>query len=301
MLVPALKELRAALFAKQCAFADIKKIGRTHLMDAVPLTLGDEFSGYVEQIDQNLERVAAVLPHLCELALGGTAVGSGLNAPKGFGEAAAAEIARLTGKNFVSARNKFSALAAHDAIVAGSGSLRTLAVSLTKIANDLRWMASGPRCGLGEISIPANEPGSSIMPGKINPTQCEAIPMVCAQVVGNDAAIAFAGSQGNFELNVYKPLMISNFVHSCELLADASISFSRHMVVGIEPNRARIRFYLENSLMLVTALNPYIGYDKAALVAKKAQAENKSLRDACLELGFMNAEDFDKAIADEGF
>jgi fumarate hydratase class II len=295
-LLPALKELRDTLFAKQQQFARITKIGRTHLMDAVPLKLGDEFSGYVNQIEQGIERVEGALPHLYELALGGTAVGSGLNAPTGFGERAAAEIARLTGKPFVSAPNKFAALAAHDAIVAASGALKSVAMALVKIANDVRWLASGPRCGFAEITIPANEPGSSIMPGKINPTQCEALTMVCAQVFGNDATIAFAGSQGNFELNVYKPVMIFNLLGSTRLLADASLSFARNLVVGIEPNLPRIRHYLENSLMLVTALNPIIGYDKAAQVAKKAETDNSTLREACLALGFMEGEEFDAVI-----
>ncbi len=297
-LIPALNELRSSLADKQREFADITKIGRTHLMDAVPLKLGDEFSGYVAQVEHAIDCVLFALPHLCELALGGTAVGTGLNAPANFGEMSAEEISQLTGKKFVSARNKFAALAAHDAIVSASGSLKTLAVALIKIANDIRWLASGPRCGFSELSIPSNEPGSSIMPGKVNPTQCEALTMVCAQVMGNDAAIAFAGSQGNFELNVFKPVMIFNFLHSVRLLSDACLSFSRNLVVGIEANRHRIRYYLENSLMLVTALNPYIGYDKAARVAKKAQQENKTLREACLELGFMNGEAFDKVIGE---
>jgi fumarate hydratase class II len=296
-LLPALKELRDTLFTKQQQFARITKIGRTHLMDAVPLKLGDEFSGYVSQIEQGIERVQSALPHLYELALGGTAVGSGLNAPTGFAERTAGEIARLTGKPFVSAPNKFAALAAHDAVVAASGALKSVAMALVKIANDVRWLASGPRCGFAEISIPANEPGSSIMPGKVNPTQCEALTMVCAQVFGNDAAVAFAGSQGNFELNVYKPVMIFNLLSSTRLLADASRSFARNLVAGIEPNLPRIRHYLENSLMLVTALNPIIGYDKAAQVAKKAQSDNSSLREACMALGFMKGEEFDAVIA----
>src|SRR6266852_4767107 len=298
-LVPALAHLRKALGRKAEEFADIVKIGRTHLMDAVPLTLGQEFSGYVAQLDDDTDRIQSVLPHLCELALGGTAVGTGLNAPPGFAEKAAARIAELTRLPFVSAPNKFAALASHDALVMASGALRTLACSLMKIANDIRWMGSGPRCGLGELLLPENEPGSSIMPGKVNPTQCEAVTMVAVQVMGNDAAIGFAGSQGNFELNVFKPVMIHNFLHSVRLLADACRSFTDHCVVGIEPNREQIDRHLKESLMLVTALNPKIGYDNAAKVAKKAHAEGKTLRQACIELGFLKGEEFDEIVRPE--
>ncbi|MBE9180469.1 class II fumarate hydratase [Oculatella sp. LEGE 06141] len=298
-LLPALQTLREALAAKANEFQDIVKIGRTHLMDAVPLTLGQEFSGYVAQIDHNLERIQASLPHLYELAIGGTAVGTGLNTHPDFAEQVAAEIARVTGLPFVSAPNKFAALAAHDAIVMTSGALKTLASSLMKIANDLRWLGSGPRCGLGELVLPANEPGSSIMPGKVNPTQCEAMTMVCVQVMGNDAAIAIAGSQGNFELNVFKPVMIYNLLHSIRLLADACQSFTQHLVVGIQPNHNQIHHFLTNSLMLVTALNPHIGYDRAAAVAKKAYKECKTLRDACVELGFLSADEFDRLVRPE--
>jgi fumarate hydratase class II len=295
-LLPSVRRLRAALADKAQAFDDIIKIGRTHLMDAVPLTLGQEFSGYVAQLDQGLKRIEASLPELYELALGGTAVGTGLNTHPDFAEKVAAEIAQYTQLPFVSAPNKFAALAAHDAIVAASGALKTLAAALMKIANDLRWLGSGPRCGLGELQLPANEPGSSIMPGKVNPTQCEAMTMVCVQVMGNDAAIAFAGSQGNFELNVFKPVMIHNLLHSIRLLTDACRSFTDHLVVGLEPNREQIQQFLENSLMLVTALNPAIGYDNAAQVAKKAYTENKTLRVACIELGFLTGEEFDQQV-----
>jgi fumarate hydratase class II len=298
-LVPALAHLRKALAAKAEAFADIVKIGRTHLMDAVPLTLGQEFSGYVAQIDDDSERINAVLPHLCELAIGGTAVGTGLNAPPGFGEKVAARIAELTRLPFISAPNKFAALAAHDALVMASGALKTLACSLMKIANDIRWLGSGPRCGLGELSLPENEPGSSIMPGKVNPTQSEAMTMVCCQVFGNDTAISVAGSLGNFELNVFKPVMIHNFLHSVGLLADACRSFTDHCVVGIEPNLEQIDHHLKESLMLVTALNPKIGYDNAAKVAKKAHLERKTLRQACIELGFLKGEEFDQIVRPE--
>jgi fumarate hydratase class II len=268
-------------------------------MDAVPLTLGQEFSGYVAQLDQGLAAVERTLPGLYELALGGTAVGTGLNAPAGFAEGAARRVAELTGLPFVSAPNKFAALAAHDALVTASAALRTLACALMKIANDVRWMGSGPRCGLGELRLPENEPGSSIMPGKVNPTQCEALTMVCCQVLGNDVAVAVAGSQGNFELNVFKPVIIHNVLYSVRLLADAARSFTTHCVEGIEPDRARIRQHLENSLMLVTALNPRLGYDNAAKVAKKAHAEGKSLRAACLELGLLSGEEFDRLVRPE--
>lgn len=295
-LIPMVTKLREALAAKSKEFNEIIKIGRTHLMDAVPLTLGQEFSGYVNQLDRDLERIQMVLPHLYELAIGGTAVGTGLNTHPEFAVRVAAEIARLTGFPFVSAANKFAALAAHDAVVMASGTLKTLACSLMKIANDLRWLGSGPRCGLGELILPANEPGSSIMPGKVNPTQCEAMTMVCVQVMGNDAAIAIAGSQGNFELNVFKPLMIHNLLHSIRLLADACSSFTDYMVADIQPNCQQIQYFLDNSLMLVTALNPHIGYDKAAQVAKKAYTEGTTLRQACLELGFLTPEEFDRWV-----
>ena len=295
-LLPSLDRLRGALAEKAQDFDAIVKIGRTHLMDAVPLTLGQEFSGYVTQVEKGIQRLKASLPELYELALGGTAVGTGLNTHPQFAERVAAEIAQYTQHPFVSAPNKFAALAAHDAIVATSGSLKTLAAALMKIANDLRWMGAGPRCGLGELHLPANEPGSSIMPGKVNPTQCEAMTMVCVQVMGNDAAIAIAGSQGNFELNVFKPLMIHNLLHSIRLLTDACRTFTDYLIVGLEPNRDQIQTFLENSLMLVTALNPVIGYDQAAQVAKKAYAENKTLREACTELGFLTGADFDRHV-----
>jgi fumarate hydratase class II len=298
-LVPELAHLRKALAAKAETFRDIVKIGRTHLMDAVPLTLGQEFSGYVSQLDDDSKRINSVLPQLCELAIGGTAVGTGLNAPPGFGEKVAARIAELTRIPFVSAPNKFAALAAHDALVMASGALKTLACSLMKIANDVRWLGSGPRCGLGELSLPENEPGSSIMPGKVNPTQSEAMTMVCCQVFGNDTAISVAGSLGNFELNVFKPVMIHNFLHSVGLLADACRSFTDHCVVGIEPNREQVDRHLKESLMLVTALNPKIGYDNAAKVAKKAHAERKTLRQAAIELGFLKGEEFDEIVRPE--
>jgi fumarate hydratase class II len=295
-LVPTVRRLRDALAQKAEEFRDIVKIGRTHLMDAVPLTLGQEFSGYVAQLDADLQRLRAVLPDLYELALGGTAVGTGLNAPGRFGELAARKIAELTGLPFVSARNKFAALASHDALVMGSGALRTLAVSLMKIANDLRWLGSGPRAGLGELRLPANEPGSSIMPGKVNPTQCEAMTMVCVQVMGHDAAIAIAGSQGNFELNVFKPLIIYDFLHSTRLLTDACRSFTDHLVVGLEADRERIDELMRSSLMLVTALTPRLGYDKAAQVAHKAHHDHTSLREAAVELGYVTEEEFDQLV-----
>jgi fumarate hydratase class II len=298
-LIPIIVKLRNALSDKSQAYNDIIKIGRTHLMDAVPLTLGQEFSGYVAQLDQAIRRIEASLPELYELAIGGTAVGTGLNTHPEFAARSAAEIAKLTHLPFVSAPNKFAALAGHDAIVATSGALKTLACALMKIANDLRWMGSGPRCGLGELILPANEPGSSIMPGKVNPTQCEAMTMVCVQVLGNDAAIGFAGSQGNFELNVFKPVLIHNLLHSIRILSDACSSFTDHMVVGIEPNRDRIEQFLNDSLMLVTALNPKIGYDKAAQVAKKAYRENSTLREACVALEFLTGEEFDHFVRPE--
>jgi fumarate hydratase, class II len=296
LLIPAVRELRDALHAKAEEFADIVKIGRTHLMDAVPLTLGQEFSGYVAQLDADLRRIAAVLPDVYELAIGGTAVGTGLNTHPEFADRMAAKIAELTGLPFVAAPNKFAALAAHDALVMASGALRTLACSLMKIANDIRWMGSGPRCGLGELRLPENEPGSSIMPGKVNPTQSEAMTMVCLQVLGNDTAIAAAGTQGNFELNVFKPMIIHNLLHSITLLADACVSFTKYCVLGIEPDRERIARYVENSLMLVTALSPHIGYDNAAKVAKKALADNITLRQAAVALGFLKPEEFDRYV-----
>jgi fumarate hydratase, class II len=298
-LLPMVTKLRDALTVKMNEFEPIVKIGRTHLMDAVPLTLGQEFSGYVSQLDKDLERIRVTLPDLYELAIGGTAVGTGLNAPPTFAVEVAAEIAQMTGLPFVTAPNKFAALAAHDAIAMTSGSLKTLACSLMKIANDIRWLGSGPRCGLGELILPENEPGSSIMPGKVNPTQCEAMTMVCVQVIGNDTAISVAGTQGNFELNVFKPLMIFNLLNSIRLLADACASFTDYLVVGIQPNREQIEHYLTNSLMLVTALNPHIGYDQAAKVAKKAYGERTTLRSACVELGFLTGEQFDQFVRPE--
>ena len=298
-LLPAVRKLRDALDAKAKEFADIVKIGRTHLMDAVPLTLGQEFSGYVAQLDDDQRRIESTLPSLYELALGGTAVGTGLNTHPRFAELSARKIAELTGLPFVSAPNKFAALAAHDAIVMASGALRTLAVSLMKIANDIRWLGSGPRAGLAELILPANEPGSSIMPGKVNPTQSEAMTMVCVEVLGNDMGIAIAGSMGNFELNVFKPLIIHNFLHSVRILADACSMFTVHCVAGIEPNREQIDRFVRNSLMLVTALNPRIGYDKSAKVAKKAYQENISLREAVVALGFLSGEEFDQIVKPE--
>jgi fumarate hydratase, class II len=298
-LLPSVTKLRDALNAKADAYQPIIKIGRTHLMDAVPLTLGQEFSGYVSQLDKDLGRLQASLPDLYELAIGGTAVGTGLNTHPEFADRAAAEVARLTNLPFVSAPNKFAALAAHDAIVSASGALRTLAASLIKIANDIRWMGSGPRCGLGELLLPENEPGSSIMPGKVNPTQCEAMTMVCVQVMGNDAAIAIAGSQGNFELNVFKPVMIFNLLNSVRLLADACHSFTDYLVIDLQPNPTQIQHFLTNSLMLVTALNPHIGYDNAAKAAKKAHTEGITLKAACVELGFLTAEQFDQLVRPE--
>ncbi|MBK5205257.1 MAG: class II fumarate hydratase [Polaromonas sp.] len=298
-LLPALAKLRATLAQKSRDFEGIVKIGRTHLQDATPLTLGQEFSGYVAQLEQGEKHVRAALPHLCELALGGTAVGTGLNAPAGFAERAAAELARLTGLPFVTAPNKFEALASCDALVHAHGALKTLAASLMKIANDVRWLASGPRSGIGELSIPENEPGSSIMPGKINPTQCEAMTMLCCQVFGNDVAINFGGASGNFELNVFRPLIAHNFLQSVRLLADGMVSFNAHCAVGIEPNRVRIAELLARSLMLVTALNPHIGYDKAAQIAKKAHQEGSSLREAAIASGFVTAEAFDAWVRHE--
>ncbi len=295
-LLPSVRALRDALSEKSEAFSGIVKIGRTHLMDAVPLTLGQEFSGYVAQLDADIVRLEGVLSGLYELALGGTAVGTGLNSTPEFADLAAARIAELTDLPFVSAPNKFASLAAHDALVQASATLRTLAISLTKIADDIRWLGSGPRAGLGELILPPNEPGSSIMPGKVNPTQCEALIMVCIQVVGNDAAIAVAGSRGNLELNVCKPVIIHNFLHSVLLLSDACRTFRVFAVEGLEPDRRRIEEHVASSLMLVTALNPLIGYDKAAEVAKTAYAQGKTLKEACLELGYLSGEEFDAAV-----
>jgi len=298
-LLPTIRHLRDSLQVKTDAYASITKIGRTHLMDAVPLTLGQEFSGYVAQLDADLRRIESTLDDLYELAAGGTAVGTGLNTHPEFGIRVASTIAELTGLPFVTAPNKFAALAAHDALVATSGVLRTLAASLIKIADDMRWLGSGPRSGLGELNLPENEPGSSIMPGKVNPTQSEAMIMVCIQVYGNDAAVAMAGARGNLELNVCKPVIIHNVLHSVELLTEASAAFTRFCVEGLEPNEARIRQHLENSLMLVTALNPLIGYDKAAEVAKKAHKEGTTLRESTVALGYLTGEQFDEAVRPE--
>ncbi|NWF45321.1 class II fumarate hydratase [Hydrogenophaga sp. D2P1] len=295
-LLPALSDLRETLAAKAVAFDNIVKIGRTHLQDATPLTLGQEISGWAAQLAHAERHVRAALPHLCELALGGTAVGTGLNAPAGFAEQVAAELARHTGLPLVSAPNKFEALASCDALVHAHGALKGLAASLMKIANDVRWLASGPRSGLGELSIPENEPGSSIMPGKVNPTQCEALTMLCCQVMGNDVAISMGGASGNFELNVFRPMVAHNFLQSVRLLADGMASFNSHCAAGIEPNRERITELLERSLMLVTALNPHIGYDRAAEIAKKAHREGLTLREAALALGHVSAEDFDRWV-----
>ena len=292
--IPALEKLRNALQERSDAFAGVVKTGRTHLMDATPLTLGQEFSGFVAQLNYGLKDLRHSLEHLRELALGGTAVGTGLNAPEGFDKVVADKIAKLTGRAFFTAPNKFEALAAHDAIVAASGALKTLAVSLMKIANDIRMLASGPRCGIGEIILPANEPGSSIMPGKVNPTQPEALTMIAAQVVGNDTAITVGGMNGHFQLNVFKPMMIYNLLQSARLLADGCNSFADNCAQGIEANREQISKHLNNSLMLVTALNPHIGYDNAARIAKKAHAENISLREAALGLELLSGEDFDR-------
>ncbi|MEP7138978.1 MAG: class II fumarate hydratase [Caldimonas sp.] len=292
-LLPAVATLRETLAAKSVEFSSIVKIGRTHLQDATPLTLGQEISGWVAQLDHGMAHVRAALPHLCELALGGTAVGTGLNAPPTFGTKVAAELSARTSLPFLSAPNKFEALAAHDAIVHAHGALKTLAASLMKIANDVRWLASGPRSGLGEIRIPENEPGSSIMPGKVNPTQCEAMTMLCAQVFGNDAAINIAGASGNFELNVFKPVLIHNFLQSARLLGDGARSFEEHCARGIEPDRERIAELVQRSLMLVTALNPHIGYDKAARIAKEAHRSGSTLREAALASGWLDAEQFD--------
>src|SRR5690349_4376337 len=293
VLLPGQRRLRTALEEKAAAFADIVKIGRTHLMDATPITLGQEFSGYATQVAYGIARVEAALPRLCQLAQGGTAVGTGLNAPARFADLFAAEVAKMTKLPFVSAPNKFEAMAAHDAIVEMSGALNTVAASLFKIAQDVRLMGSGPRAGIAELHLPENEPGSSIMPGKVNPTQCEALTMVCAQVMGKHTAITFAGSQGNFELNVFKPVLIYNLLQSIRLLGDAAASFTEHCVKGIQPDRARIADLLHRSLMLVTALAPKIGYDNAAKVAKTAHANGTTLREEAVRLGFVSEAEFD--------
>jgi fumarate hydratase class II len=298
-LLPALDALRSTLAEKARGFAGIVKIGRTHLQDATPLLLEQEFSGYVAQLAHTRVHIESALPHLCELAIGGTAVGTGLNAHPEFAERMATELARATGHPFRSAENKFEALAAHEALVFAHGALKTLAAALMKIANDVRWLASGPRCGIGELSIPENEPGSSIMPGKVNPTQCEAMTMVCCQVIGNDVALTAGGALGNFELNVFKPLIIRNFLDSARLLGDAMTSFDEHCARGIAANRARIAQLVESSLMLVTALAPHIGYDKAAAIAKHAHKTGKSLREAALELGLVSGTNFDEWVRPE--
>jgi fumarate hydratase class II len=298
-LKPAVKKLRGTLDRKARQFARIVKIGRTHLQDATPLTLGQEFSGYVSQLDHGLAHLDAAAPHLCELALGGTAVGTGLNAHPQFAEKVAAEIARLTKLPFVTAPNKFEALASCDGVVHAHGVLKTLAASLMKIANDVRWLASGPRSGIGELVIPENEPGSSIMPGKVNPTQSESMTMVCCQVFGNDVAVNFGGASGNFELNVFRPLVIRNFLHSAMLLARACENFNEHCAAGIKPNRARIEQLMRDSLMLVTALNPHIGYEKAAAIAKKAHKEGTTLKQAALKLGYVTGKQFDAWVRPE--
>ncbi|MDP4115863.1 MAG: class II fumarate hydratase [Bacteroidota bacterium] len=298
-LIPMVTKLRDALAVKAEEFTNIIKIGRTHLMDATPLTLGQEFSGYVQQLTNGLERINGCLPRLCELALGGTAVGTGLNTHPEFAVRGAGKIAQLTGKPFITARNKFEALATHDALVELSGVLKTLAASLMKIANDVRWLGSGPRCGIGELQLPENEPGSSIMPGKVNPTQCEAMTMVCVQVFGNDTTVNFAGASGNFELNVFKPVIIFNVLQSIKLISDACSSFTDNCIVGVQANELVIKKNLENSLMLVTSLNPHIGYDNAAKVAKKAHKENKTLKEAAIELGLLTAEKFDEVVRPE--
>ncbi|HEY4950973.1 MAG TPA: class II fumarate hydratase [Candidatus Acidoferrales bacterium] len=299
VLIPAVERLRDALAAKAGEFADVVKIGRTHLMDATPLTVGQEMSGWVSQLDRDVERLRMVLPGLYDLAIGGTAVGTGLNAHPEFAERAARKISELTGLPFASHPNKFAALSAHDEIVFASGALKTLAASLMKIANDVRWLASGPRAGFGELILPENEPGSSIMPGKVNPTQSEAMTMVAVQVFGNDAAIGFAGSQGNFQLNVFKPVMIHNFLNSVRLLADACRSFVDHCVLGMELDLARIEQNVKNSLMLVTALSPKIGYDKAAEIAHTAHHQHTSLRAAALKLGYLSEKEFDELVRPE--
>lgn len=294
--IPGIEKLRDTLAAKAEAFKNVVKTGRTHLMDATPLTLGQEFSGYVAQLNHGLRSLRNALPHLSELALGGTAVGTGLNTPKGYDVLVAKKIAELSGYPLVTAPNKFEALSAHDAIVEASGALKTLAVSLMHIANNIRLSASGPRCGIGELHLPENEPGSSIMPGKVNPTQNEALSMVCCQVIGNDAAIAVAGTHGHFQLNVFKPVMISNFLQSARLLGDAAVSFNDNCAVGIEPNEVFIKKNMENSLMLVTALNTHIGYENAAKIAKKAHHEGLTLKESAMASGLLSSEDFDKWV-----
>ena len=298
-LLPAVTALAEVIEEKAKQFNSIIKIGRTHLMDATPLTVGQEFSGYAAQLRHGLKRIENCLPYLYELAIGGTAVGTGLNTPPGFAEKAAENIAKQTGISFVTAENKFESLSAHDAMIETSGALKTIAASLFKIANDIRWSASGPRCGIGELNIPANEPGSSIMPGKVNPTQCEAITMVAVQVMGNDAAIGFAGASGNFQLNVFKPVMIFNLLQSIRLLADSCDSFRTNCVVGIEPNEVNIKKNLNGSLMLVTALNTHIGYDKAAAIAKKAHKDNTTLKEAAIQLGYLTEGQFDQYVRPE--
>lgn len=298
-LLPALRELRDVLDRKAKQFADVVKIGRTHLQDATPLTVGQEMSGWVSLLDRDITRIEQALDGLYDLAIGGTAVGTGLNAPPEFAERAAAKIRELTELPFRSHPNKFAALSAHDELVFASGALKSLAASLMKIANDVRWLASGPRCGLGELTIPENEPGSSIMPGKVNPTQCEAMTMVAVQVIGNDVAIGLAGSQGNFELNVYKPVLIHNYLHSVRLLSDTCRSFTEFCAAGIEVNRKQVESDVKNSLMLVTALSPVVGYDKAAKIAHQAHVDDSTLREAALKLGFISAEDFDKWVKAE--
>ncbi len=298
-LIPKVRTLRKTLAQKSADFSSIVKIGRTHLQDATPLTLGQEFSGYVAQLDHCLRHVEAALPHLCELALGGTAVGTGLNSHPEFATRVAAELGTTMKLPFVSAPNKFEALACNDALVHAHGALKTLAVAFMKLANDVRWLASGPRCGIGELKIPENEPGSSIMPGKVNPTQSEAMTMLACQVMGNDVAINIGGAMGNFELNVFKPLIIHNFLQSVRLLGDGALSFNDHCAVGIEPNKERIADHLKNSLMLVTALNPHIGYDKAAKIAKTAHKNGSTLKETAIELGYVTAEQFDAWVRPE--
>ncbi len=298
-MIPRVKKLHKTLSEKAAAFDDVVKIGRTHLMDATPLTVGQELSGFAMQIQRGLEAVSLSLEHMRELALGGTAVGTGLNTPEGYPEKVAETIAELTGHPFVTAENKFESLSAHDAVVEASGALRRLAVSLMTIGNNIRLLASGPRCGIGELIIPANEPGSSIMPGKVNPTQAEALTMACAQVIGNDTAIAVSGTHGHFQLNVFKPVMIYNLLMSSRLIGDACESFNNNLAVGIKPNEARIKEHLNNSLMLVTALNTHIGYDKAAKIAKTAHAEGLTLKQAALQLGILTEEQFDEYVVPE--
>ncbi|TGK07004.1 class II fumarate hydratase [Leptospira semungkisensis] len=298
-LLPALEQLKDTLKKKSAEFQNIIKIGRTHLQDATPLTLGQEFSGYVKQLEYNIERVKAVLPSVYRLALGGTAVGTGLNTHPEFAVKAAAQIAKETGLPFISAENKFEALAAHDSLVETHGVLKTIAASFMKIANDVRWLSSGPRCGIGEISIPENEPGSSIMPGKVNPTQSEQMTMVASQVIANDVAVNIGGASGNFELNVFKPLIIHNVLNSIRLLADSAVSFEEHCARGIEPNKEKINEHLKNSLMLVTALNPHIGYDNAAKIAKNAHKKGTSLKESGIELGLLTSEQFDQWVLPE--